>query len=270
MSDHKLIAALSDISGEKIADAASVYQRKRHTRTRWLRIAALAATIAIVLTAALWPRQEDEGHTITSPGFLKVYAYDLSSGVSIEDQEGYDLAENLVESPSAWFNGMNTYIGLPLAFKLSDEVFENMVVTFDISVEHGSFWGDRSTYKYDDDKDGKHTYDELDLGSTFTIDNGECIFWHDKLIEEEADALGVSLVDYLASMGNLNFMDVIIKANDHIIGYAVIEIRNHKTLYTASVRDVVIYFDENNTLIEVTEEYVREEIANCKTTKAIK
>ena len=89
-------------------------------------------------------------------------------------------------------------------------------------------------------------------------------FWHDLLVEEEADKLGLDTVEFLATIGNLNYMDAIIKADGQIIGYAVIEIRNHKTLYTASVRDVVIFLDENDTPRIVTEAYVRQEIANCK------
>lgn len=266
MLGKDIAGALGGIPDEKIMDAMNVYKRKQRSRNILFRAAAVAATLAIILTAALWPRKTEDEKTITSPGFLKVYAYDLSSGVAISEQEGVDLADSLVESPSAWWIGMNMYYGLPLTLNVSDERFEGMVVTFDVIAEHGNFYGDIYSEKYKKNAEDKvASMNDAELGDTFTIENGESIFWEDRKIRQEASAQGLLTEEYLAELGDLIYVDVIVKADDQIAGYAVIVINHHSGLtYTAAVREVVFYMMEDGTIQEVTEEYVRQEIARLK------
>ena len=264
MSEHSLINALSDIADDKITDALGVYERKRHQRSIFFRIAAVAATIAILLTVSLWPQKAEDDRTITSPGFLKVYAYDLSNGTPLELQEGVDLTGAMVETPSGWFENMNLFYGLPIKISVAEEVYGNSSITLDVTVDHGIFYLDRKNSKYAERLKDGITWESLALGNTFTVDNGEFIFWSNTTIYDEANAAGMDLEAYMDSLGNLFFADVIVRKDGAIVGYAIIEIRNHDGLYTAFVRDVVSYFDEEGKLVEVSESYVRQEIANCK------
>ena len=265
MSEHSLINALSDIADDKIADALGVYERKRHQRSIFFRIAAVAATIAILLTVSLWPQKAEDDRTITSPGFLKVYAYDLSSGTPIEQQEGVDLADRLIESPSAWWLGMGSYYGLPIKIKIADDKFADKKITFDITTAYGNFYGDIKSDKYKKNpEDTVAKLSDAELGSCFTIENGETIFWEDRKIDKEAISQGLLPEQFLEKLGNIIYVDIIVKADNNIAGYAVVAINYHGGVYTAAVREIVSYPNDNGDLQEVTEAYVRQEIANCK------
>lgn len=231
---------------------------KRSIRPVLYRVAALAATLAIILTAALWPRQPDDGF-VTAPGVLKVYGYDLSTGSSIQDMETRELEGEIVESLSLWFQGMSSLGGVPLKFEVDDDALGGMDITFHIKANCGEFHGDYMLDKYKENPEDKiGTAASTFLGDDFFIENGETVEWsyfptrHDWEGAEERDG-GI-------------FADVIIRADDHIIGYAVVRmVKVPDTVFYAATRLACEYYPMvDGEFQEITEEYIDQQIANAK------
>ena len=263
MSGKEISEALSDVSDEMVEETAMTREEKRaRAKTIWFRIAAMAATVIIVLTVSLWP--SEDGY-VTVPGILKVYAYDLSTGLDIDEQEGYNIADSIVKESHPWISNMNLYYGLPLTLEVDDERLEGMVITFDVSVSHCGFYGDIKNDKYkNNENEDVVSLSDAYLGKKFTIENGESIFWSDLQIDEEGNVQGILPDTILDEIGNVVYVDVIIKADANIVGYTIIELHHDRGLYTPSVGGTGVYLLEEGGLQEVTEEYVRQEIANCK------
>jgi hypothetical protein len=229
-----------------------------------LKVTAVVVVIAIVLAVGLGLRERGNNNVVV-PGILSVYAYDLSTGIEIDQQEGYDLAASVVTESKPWFSGMNAYYGLPLTLKVTDERLEGMALTFDVRVDHGSFYGDIKNDKYKNNpEDRVASLKDADLGQRFAIENGESIFWHDDLIRDEATEAGVLPQELMSQFGNVIYADVIIKADDRIVGYTVIEIHYNEGLFTASIGGTAVYLQEDGSFLETTDERVQQEIAKSK------
>lgn len=218
MSGKELSVALGDISDEKLQDALDVYKRKRKTRNIWLRATSVAAALALILTAFFAPGSDDG--IVTAPGVLKVYAYDLTSGSSLENMVSYELEEGMEPLQECkWNSGINVYYGLPLNLSFIEKSMEDENITFDVTVSAGKCYGDIRNNKYKENKDDPVAQlQSADLGDRFVIENGETIFWSDEaLLEIKAYQKGTE--------GICAYVDIVVKADDHIVGYAVIKIK---------------------------------------------
>lgn len=259
MSGKEISEALSGISDEMVEETALTREEKKsRAKTIWFRIAAMAATVAIVLTVSLWPRETEDGY-VTAPGILKVYGYDISTGTSIEDMEMRELEEEMCAPLGAWFPGMNSQMGIPLKYIVEDDTLADSEVTFHIRVNCGEFHGDYRLDKYKENpEDVLGTMESSFLGDDFIIENGETVEWR--------VLTGVHDWDGAVSDDGGVFVEAIIRADDHIIGYSLVKIDKHSTqsVYYAIIVSSEYYPKTGDQYQEVTEEYVRQEIANCK------
>lgn len=254
MLGEKLSEALGGISDGKVQAAAEVYDKKRKKRTVWFRAAAVAATIAIVLSAVLWQRNTEE-EFVTAPGILKVYAYDVTSGTTPENMVSYELEEGTISAPLWWCPALSYIRGLPITLKVLNSAYSEMEITMDISSDCGEFYGHPDEEKY---KDSPLDYIAQEkLGSSFTINDGETIFWS----LSNSDNL-----EALCAAGGF-YVDVIIRAESNIVGCAVIKVVSADDMqFHYSVGDVKTlgFPPVDGEFQNVTEEYVQQELAKMK------
>ena len=170
MFGKDLSEALGGIGDEKITAAMKVYEKKQRRRSIWLRAAAVAAVLAIILAATLWPRQTEEGQLIIAPGVVRVYAYDLTSGTDVSQLECVELEQG-VEMPYeyGWSAALNWYPGVPITLSMPENEFEGAEITFEVSVNGGEF-----LRKSDSVDEGSSMY----LGQNFVVENNQTICWN--------------------------------------------------------------------------------------------
>ena len=202
MLGKDLSNALSGIADDKIESAMNAYaRRKARVRQGWLRVAAVAATLAILLTAALWPVETEDGF-ITAPGVMKVYAHNLT-----EEGEQKSAVTNMIEDvryePNFWTPGMSRLFGLPFSLEIPDGYFGDQEITFAVSANHGAFW------KHEGLEEGY-----AKLGDSFKIQNDERIFW--KCSMEE-------LTEVIKNQEEI-YADICVYAGQTLVGYGIIEI----------------------------------------------
>lgn len=247
MLGKNLSEALSDISDDKIEAAANYAPKGR--RQLWVRVAACAAVLALLLTYLLWPTAPiaKVGEIIAVSGVVKAYACDLED-VDATKLDAYELTEGVNSIRPVWCPVVNWLSsGIPLSFQVPDDCYGSANITMDIIVDYGEF------YIWDNGK-------QIFVGDTMTIDNGETIFWgafDDRKV----------VVDNVGLNGNF-YADIIIRADDQTVGYGVITF-----LYTED-RSLPLYFVEgfvafsfpmvDGELQDVSEEYVRERIEEYK------
>ena len=268
MLGEEISLALNEVPDEMLKNAMGVYERKKKERHIWKRAIACAAVLAIVLTAILWPAQEE--NYITAPGLLTVRAYALD-GEEISDVNSTVLTEG-IELPLSynWAPNINVVPGLPLNLSLDESGFEGMNITFEVTVSDGSFrqkWPvDFSKSEYEAQK-GKY------LGTQFTVKNDHTIYWLPWVWKENKAKKEFVLQDTYADYGA--YVDIIIRADDLIIGYAVVEIyavneilvtpEGYKIAspYSARILEIISFPKVDGEFQNVSESYVEGAIAKA-------
>lgn len=251
MLGKDLSQALSDISDNKIEAAANYAPKGR--RQLWMRVAACAAVLALLVTALVWPAAPitKDGEIIAVSGVVKAYACELEN-IDATKLDAYELSEGVDSIRPVWCPVVSALSsGIPLSFQVSDACYGSANITIDIIADYGEFyiWNN-----------GKQKF----IGDAITIDNGETIFWgafDDR--NAVADSVGLD--------GNF-YADIIIRADDQTVGYGVITF-----LYTED-RSLPLYFVEgfvafsfpmiDGELQNVSEEYVLEQIEEYKQRKS--
>lgn len=241
--------AFEQISDGLVQDALNVYDKKRNRRKVWVRVAAVAATVAIVLTATLWPRQTPDGEIITAPGILKVYAYDATEATSFEEMKPYEITDGVDVSVNDkylpyWSPYMNKVTMIPYTLRIEESYYEGKAITFDISVNCGRFYLDRGS---------------VELGQKFTVQNGTVIHWKGSAHWKMEEAI--------AADGGI-FAQIIIRADNEIVGCGVIKMK-YDTEQSMPVCypnrcDAVCYPMVEGRLQNVSEEYALRQIEEFK------
>ena len=101
---------------------------------------------------------------------------------------------------------------------------------------------------------------DVDLGNLFTVENGETIFWRTRELVEEAEKVGMHPYDYLETIGNVIYVEVIIHADGHIVGYTVVAIHYKEGFIDASVKETVSFPKVNGEFQHISEENVKQMI----------
>lgn len=211
MNGKDLSRQLSDLPEEMIAEAMAPAKdiKRKHFTVRLLRAAAIAAAVAILLTAlAFWPASDEE--YVTGPGVLVVTAYAADSEkpngvIEVPLEEG-------VWIPDQAFLGMtNSYVGVPTHLSVNTEDFPSDKISYMISGTVGL---------YADDSRKGYTSDWF---STLNLENDNT-FRYDLIT-------GVSAAkqDWYDPKLDRTFTKIVIYCKGHIIGYAVIQ---YDRLYT--------------------------------------
>lgn len=215
-----IAAALGNISDEKLGKAMQVYDRKRATRSRLIRFAALAATVAIVLTAMFWPGSGKNG-LVTAPGVLKVYAYDNTESTAQKTLVTNLYTGAMKYEPFMWRYFMNAYFGIPVSIELPEGYFGDAKITYDLHTDIGEFvWykSDSSALEF--------------FGTDATINNGDKIAWTCFPTEQNTKAIQEKGCVYI---------EVIIRADDTAVGYAVLEIGESEDWFFPVRAETVCY-----------------------------
>ena len=248
MNSEKFSQALEKVSDELLVDALNVYKRKENRRNLWIRVTAVAATVAILLTALLWPGKTADGEPITAPGILKVYAYDITNGNDLEEMKRYEITNDTSVSVNdkhlpIWSPYLGIVTMIPYTLQVDNQYYPDMEITFDVSVNCGRFFLNRGT---------------MNLGSKFTVDNGTVIHWDGGAIWEVKEAV--------AADGDI-FADIIIRADGSIVGYGVIEMKyeEDETLCHPEKCFAVCFPMINGKFQNISEEYVHQQLMEYKT-----
>lgn len=239
MSGKDLSEAMGGIADEKIESAIHAYEKKGTRRNVWFRVAAVAAMLAIVLTVALWPRQSENGEIITAPGIMKVYGYDWEESQNIDALEKYELTSNEDYFRMIYFAPLSANIKSTFTFEVPEDYFGDAVVTFDVSCEYKEFCDD------------------------ITVDNRKGIVFDSWELVKPLHEIG-------KEVGNGNFyLDIVIRADGNIVGYGVIAFCFYKDGQACKAYwfKTVCFPLVDGQYQDVSEEYVWEQIAQCKQEK---
>ena len=194
---------------------------QRRTIPRPLRLVAAAAVVALVIGAlAFWPAGEKE--YVTGPGLLTIRAYALNEN-EISDinstvlEEGVELPWEYVWSPA--INVMST--GLPIKLEFPEAEFEGAKISLEVTVSGGSVFGE--SVRLQDPATGKYYWsDNPYLGDTFTIENNSTLYW--QFFSTKFHVLKNEYTHGSPFARGKSYLDIIIRADDYIVGYAVVEI----------------------------------------------
>ena len=253
-------------------------QKQRRTLPRPLRLVAAAAVAALVIGAlAFWPAGEQE--YVTGPGLLAIRAN--ASEVS-EDVEEILLEEGIV-LPATFEYRIDTNVAevLPITLSIPEDAYPNMDITFEVSTMDGIF---AKSQKYDPDAPhnapGATVLDMIVgtfYGQHFELPNNTSMEWtpaglnYDYVVAElkkgvTFDQLQDEKINTYFS-NNPSYMDIIIKADQKIVGYAVIEIREVNGVlgmwarnFTIEVLKIVSFPRINGKLQKVSREYVMDKL----------
>lgn len=240
MLGKDLSEAMGGIADEKIMGAMQAYEKKKGHGNLWLRVASVAAALAIVLTAAFWPRRTENGEIITAPGIMRVYGYDWEENQDVDVLKKYELTSN----EDYFMMISNDYMSVnwksPFTFQVPEDYFGDAVVTFDVSCKYKEFCDD------------------------ITVDNGKGIVIDSWEVGEPLRAIR----EEVGADGNF-YLDIVIRADGNIVGYGVIAFCFYKDGQACKAYwfKTVCYPLVGGQYQGVSEEYVWEQIANCKQEK---
>lgn len=188
-------------------------------RHGWVRLAAMAAVIAILIgVVTLWPGSEE--NYITGPGLLSIRAYalderEISEANSTVLEEGVELPWKY-----AWSPALNVVRGLPIQLDFPDECFDDAIITLQISTTGGSFYGE--PVRYLDPVTQKYELANNYLGDSFSVSNHKKIFWF--LTSKKYDSQTQEYTPNGEIARGSSYVDIVIRADGQIVGYAVVEI----------------------------------------------
>ncbi len=228
------------------------------------RVAACAAVLALLIGAMFfWPVEENY---VTGPGVLVVRAYETDEP-SVSDENSTILKEGIVVPMAyTWHPGISwtaLALGLPFRFSVPEEDYPNQEVAFEIWLSGGDFESlDHYLIDFDDKADSYDIMRARYLGNHFTIPNNERLWWN--RIEHIFDEQNRE-VHYVEMETDQVFVDVILRADNHIIGYAVIEILHVRTnrfgyAYHTRLLKSVSFPKVEGEYQKVSEKYVKEQI----------
>lgn len=212
--------------------------------TRWI---AIAVCVALLFTGVCI--------------FLFAERYETEPGAMV------GAIDYLLDFP--WADGGFSHAwGMPLMLSFNHESLENSVVTWNVIAEDGDFYLDSEVVRdrvTEDDPWPELAY----LGNNFVVDNDTFIQWiNDYLVFNG----GISTQRY---EGKSTYVDFVLRADDHIVGYAVVEIVGLPNKLEGFEDDEVAYYDPvliasnfypmvDGKFQNVTEEYINWQIKKAK------
>lgn len=205
MNRHEYHEALSSVraSDALLTQVLSLDEKKKPVINPWntvRRLVAVAAVLAILLTALLWPVEEDE--YITAPGVLRVYACDIDELTDISELEEYELTDAIDSNQRTvvpHLSGLVTGMCIPFTFQIDQNIYGDEEISFYVALDYGYIRFEQQ---------GGEWYSR-----PVTVQNGDTIYWYFGSIEEADKRIG--------SCGKF-YADVIIYAGEAIVGYGII------------------------------------------------
>ena len=187
--------AMNDISDSELESAMDFYHRKKRSAAMWKKVAAVAAAVAILVTALVfWPESTgtEEPGIIAVPGVMKVYACDLE-GMSTEKLPDYELTDTknfyrMISNPLLSGNFFTS-----LSFQIPEDYFGECEVTFEITSDYAGFCQDT------------------------TLRNGENIGLDSRSVSDVMRTIFAEVGD-----GGEFYLDIMIYADGYLVGYGVV------------------------------------------------
>lgn len=228
MSKFVLSKAMGSIPDEMLQEAMTI---KKNTGRKWIiRAAACAAVLALLIGAMFfWPVNDDY---VTGPGMIKVYAHEM-------DETGNEIVESIVLEEGVEFTPEYIYRtdtsyrpNFPMFFQFEHELYSLDEITLEVNTNSGIFYkhtpGDLSMI-------GKHPVEQLlydNYGQHFTVPANTALYWEPdgfdyaymKAQYEKGNTNILQVYKEFGYNGNPSFFDIIIRADNRIIGYCVIEV----------------------------------------------
>ena len=212
------------------------------------KLAACAAAMAILLTALLfWPAgSPGEGQQIVAiPGVMKVYACEMGDMDPVQLEE-YRLVEGDISSYKSWWSPYVDLMseGIAITVVLDEETTNDHEIAVSCATNFGTL-----------------VYNREVLDEKSFIPNGEVVWW---------DGLQRSSEDAFRDIRNWKepiYVDVIIRADGHIVGYAIVEIvckDEQMLLYYSTLRKSVFYPKVDGQFQNISEEYIQKEMCAYK------
>ena len=270
MSKFMLSNAMGNIPDDMLMEAMEV---KKHTGRKWiLRVAACAAVLAILLTALLWPSEENY---ITGPGLIKVYAHEIdeAGNVSIDSvvlEEGVEFTSTVVYDPTKSYRQH-----FPFSFMLDEDIYPGMDITMEVSTNAGIFY---KNDPYDPNMPALPAILQIFgnyYGQHFTVGIDKKLYWEPEGFDYAymAEQIQNGNLDFNNAYKahdyviNPSFIDVIFRADKHIVGYCVIAIReinendDHPDReFSFELLTIVNFPEVDGRFQRVSEKYVKEQI----------
>lgn len=213
MNGRKLSAALTALPEDMVAEAMEPGCNGRSFS--WLRLA-VCAVIVLGLFVGFWPTQPE---IVTAPGLLTVtvYAMDDTSDtgmVTVDLEEGVKCPIDF-----SWNLGISRYPGLPISLSLSSDDYPLDEITFEVSVSRGKYfeWGKYTEFRFSF------------LPSEFTQSNFTTIYWSPVFSDEY----------WLPEFDHI-YTNILIKCEDHIIGYSILRFDRHMDPSLSDTYDPVL------------------------------
>lgn len=276
---EKMNTAMEQVTDDYLLEAEE-YEKKQ--QPAWVRFAAAAAVLALVIGAiSFWPAGDKE--YVTGPGLLAIRAN--ASEVS-EDIEEILLEEGIV-LPATFEYRIDTNVAevLPITLSIPEDAYPNMDITFEVSTMDGIF---SKAEPYD--PNAPHNAPGatwLDMivgnfyGQHFEVPNNTSMEWtpsgldYDYVVTELKKGVPYAQLpedkSHTYFSNNPSYMEIIIKADQKIVGYAVIEIREVNGVlgmwarnFTIEVLKIVSFPRVNGKLQKVPMDYILEQIAMLK------
>lgn len=198
------------------------------------RAAACAAVLAVLLTALLWPSEENY---ITGPGMITVRAHELDDAGNATI-ESVALKEGVLFTPEYIYRTDASYREeYPFFFQIEHEFYATEQIMLEVNTNAGIFYkhlpGDTSMV-------GKPPIEQYlyhNYGQHFTVSADKSLYWRPDgfdytYMKEQYGKGNTNLSQIYKSVGfsaNPSYIDVIIRADDNIIGYCVIEVTMNST-----------------------------------------
>lgn len=231
MSDDRISQVLGEISEDYLESALGVYTRKQNARKHRRNLAACAVVLALMVGVLfLWPREENY---LIGSGLITVQAHGLDASghvtpQSIPLEEGIQYTSEVVYDPTKSYRQH-----FPFSLSVAESSYPDMRITVEVFTNAGIFYKDTPYDPNAPTHPALLQFFSNYHGQHFTVDIDEKLYWKpegfDYAYMEERIKNGEREFDraYKAHdyVNNPSFIDVIIRADENIIGYCVIAIR---------------------------------------------
>ena len=250
---------MDDISESELESAMGFYHRKKKSRTMWRRATAAAVALVILVTALVFWPVNDEPEIIAVPGVMKAYAYEVKDKKNVDFSKlgEYTFVENRIKPGQSIWNPFSNY-ELAITPVINEANLQDYTITFEVTTEYGIIVGNyhnREKYK---------SHADAVMGKCATIENSETLYWEGY----EPITGGDFSYSYTNPGEDTIYVDMVIRADMYIIGYAIFEIVPVEgwdgLAYTGMLVYSAYYPMVDGQFQAVTEAFVRQEIENFK------
>lgn len=257
MNKQKLQGAFSKIhaSDDLSRKVLSVEKDQKKVGFAWRPAVRVATSVAVVaallLTVVFWRTHEDGGEPgiVAVPGIIQAFACEMTDTENETVLVNYDfnIAANAMINNVQYPTIISEH-GLGMKIMVNEQTLQDSKITFDLSCQHGSF------YTWEKMGVSPHTQMVVTHGQAVTLENDNYFYWR-----AEKTMLWTEFLDQQGGI----YINVIVRADGHIVGYAIFEIIAQDELmqfYGIAMRESVYYPKVDGKFQEITEEYVQSQM----------